>query len=258
MRILVVGAEGQLGQTLQKIAPNYREFDWVFAPKKELDISNIEKVLSYFDKHNFEVVLNCAAFSNVDLAEEKRKDSYAVNVAGVFHLVEVCSRKKMILVHYSTDYVFDGKKKEAYTIDDSPNPINYYGKTKWLSEILIQYYLQNFILIRTSWLYSDFGNNFYKTIYEKGQKLNLIKVVDDQMGNPTHAEDLAKFTLEQLHNRNWKRQLIHYTGKETKSWCQWACEILRSHGLKTKVIPISSKTLSAKATRPSFSILKQS
>ena len=256
MRILVAGAGGQLGNAFQKIAPNHRDFNWTFVSKKELDIANYQEVSNYFDKHNFEIVLNCAAFSAVDLAEEKRKESYAANVSGVFHLIDACLRKKMILVHYSTDYVFDGKKKEGYTIEDIPNPINYYGKTKRLGECLIQAYLQNFLLIRTSWLYSDFGKNFHKTICEKGKELDLLKVVDDQIGNPTHTNDLAQFTLAQLHNRNWNRKRAHYTGQETKSWYQWACEIVKHQGLKTEVKPISSDDFSAKAKRPTFSILK--
>ena len=256
MRISVVGADGQLGQAFQKIAPDHKNFDWDFTSKRELNIANYKEVSSYFERHKTKVVVNCAAFCSVDLAEQKRKESYATNVSGVFHLIDACIEKEMILVNYSTDYVFDGKKKEGYTIEDSPNPINYYGKTKWLGERLIQTYLDYFLLIRTSWLYSDFGKNFYKTICEKAKELDCLKVVDDQVGNPTHANDLAQFTVEQLHKCNWKGQLVHYTGKQTKTWYQWACEIVEYHVLETKVEPICSKDLSVKANRPSFSVLK--
>ena len=168
-KVLVTGANGQLGQCLQKIAPSYKELNFKFNSSKELDITDILEIETAFVKGNFDYCINCAAYTNVEQAEKTPDIAYKVNVEGVKNLANVCKSYNTTLIHISTDYVFDGEKDEPYTVKDVPNPINEYGKSKLLGEKHIQEIMDNYCIIRTSWLYSEFGKNFYTTILKKAK-----------------------------------------------------------------------------------------
>ena len=163
-KILVTGSTGQLGMEIQAIAQAYPQLDFVFTSSKTLDITDKEAVSNFFNSQNFDYCINCAAYTQVDKAETAKTEAFAINVTGVKNLAESCAQTNTILIHISTDFVFDGTKKTPYTEEDVPNPINYYGKTKYLGEQEVQKHLEKYYIIRTSWLYGHFGANFVKII----------------------------------------------------------------------------------------------
>src|SRR5680860_336781 len=194
--VLVTGASGQLGKSIQKIASDYPKSTFVFKNSKDLDITDASKVAKIFEKNQFRYCINCAAYTNVEKAESEKENAYAINTGGVLNIAEGCLKNRVDLIHISTDYVFDGKKKEPYTINDTPNPINVYGASKAKGEEHIKKILERYFIIRTSWLYSEFGNNFYRTILRKAKEEQELQVTETQTGCPTHARSLAKFILE--------------------------------------------------------------
>ena len=195
IRILVTGSEGQLGKCIQKIVNEYLEFEFVFHSSKSFDITNPQRIAEVFSEEHFDYCVNCAAYTNVEQAEKTPLPAFAVNAEAVRYLSLACSEYMVALIHVSTDYVFDGKKETAYTTSDKTNPINEYGKSKLLGEQHIQQHLKEHFIIRTSWLYSEFGNNFYKTIVEKAKTETVLQITDEQTGCPTNTNNLAKFML---------------------------------------------------------------
>ncbi len=174
IRVLVTGADGQLGKCIQEIASSYSQLKIDFADKNELDIVLREDVYSFFSKNSYDFCINCAAYTNVEQAEKTPEIAYSVNAEGVKNLALACKDNGVKLIHISTDYVFDGEKKEGYYPTDIPNPINEYGKSKLKGEQYIQEILNEYIIIRTSWLYSNYGHNFYKSILEKARKGEIL------------------------------------------------------------------------------------
>ena len=182
-RILVTGANGQLGRSLQEIATRHQKFEFLFLDKSKMDITRPEQILRRFQEFGPEYCINCAAYTAVDQAEKTPERAYAVNAGGVENLIKACLEQQTTLIHISTDYVFDGKKESGYFPADTPNPINVYGKTKLLGEQIIQQSMERYFIIRTSWLYSKkYGKNFYKTILEKAKKGIKLTVTDSQKG----------------------------------------------------------------------------
>src|SRR5690606_34649130 len=183
--ILVTGTNGQLGKCFQKEASNYSGFHFLYTTPEELDITSEENLNVYFDTHKIDVCINCAAYTNVEKAESEPEKAFAVNAEAVKILAEICKFHQVILFHFSTDYVFDGKKNEAYSEEDSPNAINVYGGSKLKGEKYIQDFLERYFIFRTSWLYSEFGHNFYKTILSKSEEAGVqLKITDQQTGTP--------------------------------------------------------------------------
>ncbi|MDH5518229.1 MAG: dTDP-4-dehydrorhamnose reductase, partial [Gammaproteobacteria bacterium] len=194
-RVLVTGANGQLGRSIQNSAPDYVELEFTFVTRDELDLSRTKFIDDYFQDKEYDVVINCAAYTAVDKAEEESALAEQINHFAVKRLAEICKVTNTSFVHISTDYVFDGKSYRPYIETDVPNPENIYGKTKLAGELAVQEINPNGLIIRTSWVYSEYGSNFVKTMLRLGETKNSLSVVYDQIGSPTYARDLAEAIL---------------------------------------------------------------
>ena len=253
-KVLVTGANGQLGQCLKKIAPNYNELTFVFKNSKDLDITNKDQMNSFFAEDDFDFCINCAAYTNVEQAEKTPDIAYEVNAEGVKNLALLCRENDTFLIHISTDYVFDGEKKEPYTVDDIPNPINEYGKSKLLGEKYIEEIMKDYLIIRTSWLYSEFGKNFYTTILSKAKAGENLSVTDEQLGCPTNANNLALHIVEKLTQNN-NFGIDHFTDNYSCTWFEFAKKILLENNLTDKVQLEKVKNYRTFARRPKNSVL---
>ncbi|MFP2997915.1 dTDP-4-dehydrorhamnose reductase [Spongiivirga sp. MCCC 1A20706] len=253
MKVLVTGANGQLGQCLQKIEKEYSQIDFFFRTSEELNITSLDSIKSNFELFKPDFCINCAAYTNVDQAEKESKKAFAVNAEGVKNLSKVCKNYGTVLIHISTDYVFDGEKTGPYTVDDIPNPINQYGKSKLKGEEYIQEILEKYFIVRTSWLYSEFGKNFYKTILEKAKTEKIIYVTNEQTGCPTNANNLAKFLVELVISNEERYRIIHFADFEQMTWFEFVKKIAKENKLKAKVI---AREYSSFAARPENSTLQ--
>ncbi len=255
-RVLVTGANGQLGLSIQKIAENYPKVEFVFRTSKTLDITNSEEVNTVFASEQFDFCINCAAYTNVEQAEKTPEPAFAVNAEGVQLLVKTCAENKVVLIHISTDYVFDGEKKSPYTTDDRPNPINVYGASKLKGENYIQENLEKYFVVRTSWLYSEFGKNFYKTILQKAKAGETMKISEEQTGCPTNANNLAKYVLDLMAENNKNYGIHHFTDGEAMTWYDFALKILQENGLENSARLDKIKNYRTFAKRPVNSVLR--
>ncbi len=255
--VLVTGANGQLGLTIKELFEvNNKNIDFTFVTKSELDIRDETKLKQYFTENYFDYCINCAAYTNVEQAEKTPRMAYEVNAEGVKHLAEACKVNNVILIHISTDYVFDGEKTEPYTIDDKPNPINEYGKSKLLGELYIQDILENYYIIRTSWLYSKkYGNNFYRIILRKAKEEKELFVTDEQMGCPTNTESLSNYIFDLIKDSGVKYGLYHFSDSIVMTWFDFAKQIL-NRSLYTDVKLAKAKNYRTFAARPKKSILR--
>ena len=246
-KILVTGGNGQLGTELKKLLP-----DAVFADVEDLDITDEAAVNSFVKENNIETVVNCAAYTAVDNAEEDTSTAYKVNVIGPENLAKTGCK----IIHISTDYVFDGKGYKPYHPNDETNPVSIYGKTKRAGEEAVINNAKVAVVIRTAWLYSPYGNNFVKTMRRFGAERESLNVVADQVGTPTYAGDLAKAIVEILPQMNESNKgIYHFTNEGVCSWYDFANTIMELSGLNCKVNPIPSSAYPTKATRPFYSVL---
>jgi dTDP-4-dehydrorhamnose reductase len=253
IKVLVTGANGQLGLTIKKLSFNYGDIEFVFVTKSQLDITDENCLESFFEKHNFQYCINCAAYTNVDQAERDKDQAFRVNANAVKNLAIVCKQNNVVLIHISTDFVFDGTKGEPYKETDIPNPINVYGESKLKGENYIQSILKRFFIIRTSWLYSEYGNNFVKTMLRLGHQNKELRVVNDQIGSPTYAKDLAEVILEIILSKNNQFGLYHYSNQGAISWFDFSMAIFNFANIPIQVTPIPSSNYPTPAKRPSFS-----
>lgn len=256
LTVLVTGKGGQLAQCIKSIAPKYIDLKLIFKSSSELNITNYESVNSVFNSsEKFDYCINCAAYTAVDNAETEINDATAVNVLGVKNLVDACLKHDVTLVHISTDFVFDGEKNTAYTENDQTNPAGIYGKTKLEGELVISEKLTNFFIIRTSWLYSEYGNNFMNTMLRISKGRNDISVVDDQIGTPTYAIDLAIVIFKIIQSKSTAFGVYHYSNEGVASWYDFACAIFDESKVSIGIKPIKSKDYPTPAKRPKFSVL---
>ena len=261
-RILVIGKNGQLGRSIQKyVINNYKKENFIFVGRHELDLCNQSMISNYFQNNLFDVIINCAAYTHVDKAEKEYKLADQINNRAVSQLAEITKNQKAKLIHISTDYVFDGLSDKPYREIDKTNPINVYGKTKLAGEKAIQKILpSNAIIIRVSWMYSEYGSNFVKTMLRIGKNQKEIKVVSDQIGSPTYASDLAQLILKIIKHKNsekknQKTQIYHYSNLGEISWYEFAKEIFKISKIGCKVNPISSNQYPTPAKRPKNSLM---
>ncbi|WP_034256689.1 dTDP-4-dehydrorhamnose reductase [Arenibacter latericius] len=255
-RILVTGANGQLGLSIKDIAIDYPEMEFIFANSLDLDITDPEMVNDLFQTGSFDYCINCAAYTNVEQAEKTPELAYKVNAEGVKNLSMACKENQVVLIHISTDYVFDGEKGSPYTIHDSTNPINQYGKSKLVGEQYIQQLWRNHFIVRTSWLYHKVhGKNFYKTILEKAKKGDELRIIDKEVGCPTNAANLAKFILDLIATENHAYGLYHFTGEQAMSWYDFAISILEKNNLKETTNVIRDNSYQTLAKRPKYSVM---
>jgi dTDP-4-dehydrorhamnose reductase len=255
--ILVTGANGQLGLTIKSIKDNYLNYQFFFAEKNILDITNVDEVENYVIKNQIHVIINCAAYTQVDKAEEEIALANEINHKAVRNLAELSKKHAIKLIHISTDYVFDGVSENAYTETCETNPQNVYGSSKLKGEQAIQKVNPlHAIIIRTSWLYSEFGANFVKTIYRISKEKDKIQVVSDQVGSPTYAKDLAKTILTIIPKiKNKNTEIYHFANTGSCSWFKFAEEIVKISNIKCLVAPIKASKYKSKAKRPTYSLI---
>ena len=263
MVVLVTGSSGQLGQSLQFIAPNYPQIDFVFCDSKTLDITNFENCNQVFDKYKPNFCINAAAYTAVDKAESEPEKAFAINVTGAKNLAEVSKKFDTVLLHISTDFVFDGNKKTPYLEQDLPNPTGVYGQTKLDGEKAIQQVLEKHFIIRTSWVYSQFGNNFMKTMLRLASERDTISVVNDQIGTPTNAVDLAEILLKLVteHSKLNAENLYgiyNFSNEGQCSWYDFAKKIFEINNISINLLPIPTSSFPTPVKRPSFSVLDKS
>ena len=253
--VLVTGAGGQLGQTIQQIAPNIPNIKFVFRARQELDITELDQIKQEFESEVFDYCINCAAYTNVEMAERNPSKAFEVNEKGVLNLAQICRMNNTVLIHISTDYVFDGSKESGYTTKDKPNPINQYGKSKWEGEKRVQEILDRYFIIRTSWLYSDFGQNFYKTILAKAKAGERICVTDAQTGCPTKARNLALFIMSIISQNSKEYGIHHFTDGKAMTWYDFARQIILQNGLEDSVVVEKDQNYRTFVARPVNSVL---
>ncbi len=259
-RILVTGSESQLGKTLRMFPQEDFEID--FQTKYSLDITDKKAVKNFFKNKSYDYCFNFAAYTNVNQAEEDKKKCFDVNVKGVANLAKKAKKYDFTLIHISTDYVFDGQQEEPYTESDKPNPLNVYGESKLMGEQIIQQYLDKYLIIRTSWLYSEYNNNFVKTILRLAQTKNKLKLIDDQVGAPTYAHDLIDFLLTAVRQIEGNRKvyyygLYHFSNKGKASWYQFGKKILNYAGVEKPIKSIDTARFNAQVQRPAYSVLSK-
>jgi dTDP-4-dehydrorhamnose reductase len=257
MVVLVTGANGQLGQSLQFIAKNHLDIKFVFCSSSDLDITIKENCQAVFAKYKPNFCINAAAYTAVDKAETETEKAYLINVEGAKNIAEACKEHNTVLLHISTDFVFDGTKTEPYTTEDATNPLGVYGKTKLQGEQAIQNTWEKHYIIRTSWVYSHFGNNFYKTMLRLAQERDEISVVNDQIGCPTNAVYLAKFLVKivEIKPQDISFGIYHFSGDEVMSWYDFALKIFAENKITIKVNPIPTSAYPTPAKRPAYSVL---
>ena len=256
--ILVTGSNGQLGTEIRGLCNSYPHFNFIFTDFQELDITNAESVEKALDALKPAFLLNCAAYTAVDKAEQEETQANRINAIAPKILADACKKYGTKLIHVSTDYVFDGKANTPYNEDSAVNPQSTYGKTKLIGE---QNVLKSGVgmVIRTSWLYSAYGNNFVKTILKHGAIKPELGVVFDQTGTPTWAHDLAKAILQIVDSgtENFKPEIFHYSNEGVCSWFDFAHEIVSLSNLNCKVKPIETKDYPTLATRPQYSVMNK-
>ncbi len=258
MNILVTGSNGQLGSELRALSAHEKEMKFFFFDLPELDITDRAMVQRVCGEHAIEVIVNCAAYTAVDRAEDEPETAYRVNRDGPEVLAEVAKERSALLVHVSTDYVFDGTSCKPYREDDPASPIGVYGISKWEGEESIRRVAPSYMIVRTSWLYSSFGHNFVKTMLRLGSEKEELKVVFDQVGTPTCAADLAAALISILERHEAGRGYAgtyHYSNEGVCSWYDFAQAIMRTKRLSCKVLPIGSEAYPTKAMRPHYSVL---
>ena len=256
MNVLVTGANGQLGSEIQN--NTHRISNYYFSDADSLDITDARAIRAFVQQHAINLIVNCAAYTNVDKAEDDCATAEAINHTAVAHLASVCKEFQLPLIHISTDYVFGGNKNTPYSETDTTQPLGVYGRTKLAGEQAIQNSGIEHLIIRTSWLYSlRFGNNFVKTIQRLSGERPQLKVVADQVGTPTNAADLADFIVQAIENAWYrgKREVYHFSNEGVCSWYDFAVAIVAASGNVCEVLPCTSAEFPSKVTRPSYSVL---
>ena len=256
MNVLVTGANGQLGSEIQN--NTHRISNYYFSDADSLDITDAQAIRAFVQQHAINLIVNCAAYTNVDKAEDDCATAEVINHTAVAHLASVCKEFQLPLIHISTDYVFGGTKNTPYRETDATQPLGVYGRTKLAGEQAIQNIGIEHLIIRTSWLYSlRFGNNFVKTIQRLSGERSQLKVVADQVGTPTNAADLADFIVQAIENAGYrgKREVYHFSNEGVCSWYDFAVAIVAATGNTCEVLPCTSAEFPSKVTRPSYSVL---
>ncbi|MDP1764435.1 MAG: dTDP-4-dehydrorhamnose reductase [Sediminibacterium sp.] len=257
--IAVTGKNGQLGYELEQLSESFQnEFAFLFTDRTMLDLGDTSGIPVFFEKYQPAYFINCAAYTAVDKAETEREKANQLNAIAVGIIAGQCSLHHCTLITISTDYVFDGKGTKPYQTDSPTDPVNYYGQTKWLGEKLALEKNARTIILRTSWVYSEHGNNFVKTMLRLMKNRPELSVVSDQVGSPTYAADLAAAILKiirSLQSGNSHYGIYHYSNEGVISWYEFATAIRELAGLNCKVLPIPASAYPTPAKRPAYSVL---
>ena len=254
MKVLVTGVNGQLGYDVIKRL-EIENIECLGVDIWDFDIADKHQVAKAIADYVPDVVVHCAAYTAVDRAEDERELCHKINVTGTQNIADACKAIDAKMVYISTDYVFDGEGEKPFEVTDKPNPINYYGQTKYEGELAVQSTLQKYFIVRISWVFGINGNNFVKTMLRLGKERDEISVVADQIGSPTYTYDLAKLLVEMI--KTDKYGIYHATNEGYCSWYEFTCEIFKQAGINTKVIPIRTEDYPTKAKRPKNSRLSK-
>jgi len=256
--ILVTGANGQLGKEIKQLESAYPGFRFIFLSREDLPIHHFELVRNFFKGYTPQYLINCAAYTAVDKAESEKELAFQVNGEAVGVLAAVCKEYGTKFIHISTDYVFDGNGKAPYATDAPTNPQSVYGASKLKGEQEAMQYNADSIIIRTSWVYSEFGKNFVKTMRKLMSEREELKVVNDQIGSPTYAADLAGAILQIIAGGKWEPGIYHFSNTGVISWYDFAVSIKEHSGFKCRILPIPSTDFPTPAKRPAYSVMDTS
>ena len=264
--ILVTGSNGQLGQSLNSLATQHPQYQFTFIDCVELDLSNMNSITTYFKQNQFDLIINCAAYTAVDKAEQEQEQANSINHLAVKQLAKIAKQNDSLLIHISTDYVFDGTGYKPYLESDQTNPQSVYGASKLKGEQAIQKIAPKAIIIRTSWVYSEYGANFVKTMLRLGQEQESLNVIVDQVGTPTYAKDLAAAIIkivdaccanQNIFTQDQKVQLYHYSNEGVCSWYDFAKTIFEQINTPCTLSAIETKDYPTAAKRPHYSVLNK-
>jgi dTDP-4-dehydrorhamnose reductase len=265
-RILVIGKSGQLGRSILALVQHYPLNEFTFVDREVLDLSNSESIASYFNAKTFDVIINCAAYTAVDKAESEQKLANQINHLAVKQLAQIVKQQNATLIHVSTDYVFNGQNFKPYIESDQTDPQSTYGLTKLKGEQAIQQIDPKGLIIRTSWVYSEYGNNFVKTMLNLGRDRDSLNIIFDQIGTPTYAGDLAKLILSIVESdkltlsdssASTSNKIFHYSNEGVCSWYDFAKVIFEFFSIECQVTPIETKDYPTPANRPHYSLLNK-
>ena len=258
MRVLVTGANGQLGQEFKNNVSNSNH-KFYFTNVSELDITKKKEILDYVTIHKIELIINCAAYTNVDNAEINKSQAIKVNSDAVKNLIEICEEKKLKMIHFSTDYVYNSDNLNPINKGSNINPINYYGISKREGERIIEKSSSDSIIIRISWLYSMYGNNFVKNMIQKGENGDKIYVINDQFGCPTYSKDLVDCTLNIIDSNKFnKHKIYNFSNEGFTNWFEFTKKIFELKKITCDIVPVDSNSYETTATRPKFSVTDKS
>ena len=257
MNIAVFGAEGQLGKSLQDIHSDYPQYKFIFTDVDRVDITDYNQVTDFVSGYKPNIFINCAAYTAVDKAETENIGAEKLNVYAVENLAKIAAENNIFFLHISTDYVFNGKSYKPYSECDNTDPVSVYGLTKRNGELSILSSKCRAAIIRTSWLYSEYGNNFVKTMLRLSEEREQINVVSDQTGTPTYSRDLAKAIMQIIaqNEKIQKQEIFHFSNEGVASWYDFAIEIMRFGKRTAKIFPISTEQYPTPAKRPYYSVL---
>ena len=256
-KFLITGANGQLGNSIKKLEPDFLQYDFLYTDIEDLDITQIRDIEQYIRSQNPELIINCAAYNHVDKAEEETELARMINVDAVSNLASVAAKNDIGFIHVSTDYVFDGRTFLPYNENDKPKPLSLYAATKYHGEVEALKYGRKSCVVRTSWLYSHYGHNFVKTIRKYGTERDSLNVVKDQVGTPTFAPDLANAILLLAGKIPTIKepQIFHYSNEGVASWYDFAEAIIKLSAIECTVNPVSTSEYPLPAKRPFYSVL---
>ena len=253
---LVTGGSGQLGQCFQEVANEFPDINLFFATRNEVDISRPETIVNFYSKKPFDDIINCAGYTNVDQAEKEEESALKINTEGLQNLIDFAENKNLSIIHFSTDYVFDGESSEPYQEQAATNPIGIYGNSKLQGEVRLSKSSCKNVTIRISWLFSPFGKNFVKTIARIAKEKSDLKVVEDQWGRPTYGIDLARTVLSLISSKTiYRFPILHYANQGMCSWKEFAEVIVNELEHKTTIQGIPTSAYPTLAKRPKYSIL---
>lgn len=255
MNILVTGANGQLGKCIKDASVNYPEFNFLFASRKELNIEDEASISNIFKDKNFDYCINAAAYTNVEKAESDKENAFKINAEGVKYLANHCKKGNTTLIQISTDYVFDGKKRTPYTEEDITNPINVYGASKLKGEAYVQEICDAYYILRTSWLYSQYGHNFFNTVLRFAKEGKPLTVTTEQTGTPTNANDLAEAILTIIKSNKENYGIYNFSNQGEATWYDFAREILIQTHQLTETNLAKTDYYRTFAARPKYSVL---
>ncbi len=262
--ILIIGSKGQLGLSFRSIEFLYPDYKFFYADRRDFDLRDKNSINDFFKKKEFETIINCAAYTLVDEAQSKPDLADQINHLAVKQIAEIAKKNKSKFIHISTDYVFNGRSKIPYVETDKTEPLNVYGKSKLDGDEAIQKILaNNLIIIRTSWIYSEYGNNFVRTILKLGKELDNLDIINDQIGTPTYAKDLARTIMtiiqsKQFNKKIFRSEIFHFSNEGLCSWYDFAKKIFELNDVKCNLSPIKTEAYPAPANRPRYGVLNKS